>query len=115
MRARVPLSFSLLSSPKMGSSDFTLITSDGESLPVNRDLLKAHSTVFRDMLDVPQPPSKKDSCAITESTDQLQLLVDVVMGVGNVDWDHKQLDSALVLAEKYDIPAMRLQAKCCCW
>lgn len=94
------------------TDSFHLITSDETRVPVSKQLLSAHSTVFRDMLELPD--AKEDECKVAESKEELELMIQVLEGRHSA-LNLEQLRQLQVVGDKYDSVLLREVAKLGCW
>ncbi|GAA5987425.1 hypothetical protein JCM10908_001949 [Rhodotorula pacifica] len=86
---------------------FFLISSDGHHVPVDRLLLAASSSVFRDMLEsVPTDKGMERACPVAETRADLEILFDGLKG------EAKRSEAVWLvlykLMDKYDIPLLRI-------
>lgn len=94
------------------TNSFHLITSDDTRVPVSKQLLAAHSTVFRDMIELPD--AKEDECKVAESKEELELMITVLEGRHSA-LNLEQLRQLQILSDKYDSVLLREIVKSGCW
>lgn len=124
--------FSSLFDNADGKADIVLRSSDGVKFALRRALLEATSTVFEDMLAIPQPRAKRrkaspgsppedglDVVQLSETADALEIflrhvipqayLSDGAPPTFSADWSTKAIElltSVLEIAIKYDTPVV---------
>jgi len=94
-------------------ADLVLQSSDGVSFHVHSLILKLSSSVFRDMLDIPQANDKapQASVSLSEPANVVSALLDIIYPVrhsvddGAID-SLELLNSLVLAAAKYDVPVV---------
>lgn len=89
-------------------SDFVLVSGEGHRFPVKKSLLMAVSTVFKDILAVPQKPDAvQGEVKVTESTALLDAFLRFLhRGPNPSDLDFKTVRALFELTDKYDVPIL---------
>jgi hypothetical protein len=101
------LSISPICSPPSAESTFTLICSDGERISVDSKLLSASSSVFRDMLEV---GSGEGECEVSESKEEMRLLLNVQQGQSiPTDASEKYWDALRCFSDKYEVTVVQMK------
>lgn len=109
--SRIPLvTLPIMSGP---TSIFHLITSDEISIPVDRELLRSQSAVFRDMLELSSTSGEGgESCQVSETAEE------VIVFVAGLEESYSicaELAVLVRLADKYDAPLALAHAVTGCW
>lgn len=94
-------------------SQFWLITSDEKKVEVDKDLLSAHSSVFRDMFETINHDTPE--CQVAETEEDVRLMMAILEGKGCADRSVEEMKRMIELAGKYDSPLLRAEARNSCW
>ncbi|ORY43938.1 hypothetical protein BCR35DRAFT_336336 [Leucosporidium creatinivorum] len=91
---------------------FHLITSDKASIPVDKQLLCAVSSVFRDILSL--PGSNQNECEVAEHQSTIKSFLVVLKG-SDAFLMPEELEMLVTAADKYDVPLLTEALKAKCW
>ncbi|ORY79362.1 hypothetical protein BCR35DRAFT_332141 [Leucosporidium creatinivorum] len=84
-------------------SQFYLLTSDAERLAVDPELLASHSTVFKDLLEIGSAEGGERECKVSETAQEIQLLVHTLETGGINDCSATSLKALARLGDKYNV------------
>ncbi|BGP49485.1 hypothetical protein JCM10450v2_005376 [Rhodotorula kratochvilovae] len=84
---------------------FTLVSSDGQSFPVDAIQLVAASKVFADMVHVGQPADQPATCTLAEDAETVALFVKT-LETWESPSEQKEWLTLYKMADKYDCPCM---------
>lgn len=89
-------------------SDFVLVSGEGHRFPVQKELLIANSTVFKDILAVPQATDCPEAeVKVAETTALLDVFLRFLhRGPNPTDLTMETVRSLLELTDKYDVPIL---------
>ena len=113
----LPQSLELVTLNEDQSSDdrtgaLLLVTSDGERIEVDSAWLTAHSSVWKDTLEIGSGSQRV--CEVSETAKEIRLLVQALES-GQVESSLESANTLVKLGDKYDIPAASASAKVVLW
>ncbi|BGP41319.1 hypothetical protein JCM10449v2_005296 [Rhodotorula kratochvilovae] len=93
---------------------FTLVSSDGQSFPVDAIQLVAASTVFADMIHLGQPSDQPATCTLSEDKVDVALFVQTIMTT-KTPVDETEWLTLFKMADKYDCKGFETALKVTAW
>jgi speckle-type POZ protein len=88
-------------------SDFTLILSDGQEVPVHKNIMSIRSPVFERMMEINMRESEESKCKIEDIEGRVMMEFLRFIYCGHVENIDEIAADLLYVANKYDVPDLK--------